>query len=440
MTMLKCTTGLIAVTLMISAACTPDGSIPIPTGDGSGTNSGGGGTGTGGSGGSGGGGSTGGGGSSGTSTPPPRPSVPDPADGERNVVLESRVGGLCVYLDWAMSNATDYDVYLEKDWIWTSQGPGRAWSSYGGSDTWMCTMAYDTTYFWKVVAKNPAGTTEGPVWSFTTGPAPGGGGGGGGTSEQLTEGVHSYTLQAAEAKRYRLPLRQGQTAIVNTSVQDNATDVDLFAYAPSGTQPVASSTHNAGLPDNVHFVAATSGDYAVEVVNIAGSRAASFSMDYQKLPANSESASALNGVYRILQSNGQSIGESMAEWWVFANGSLTSYYGWLRGADFGLSEDIKYWVDARTGAVTAVHTQGMTLSVRIIQANTTQNGSATQLNLHIGITATDGADSASVDQTYAFSGQVGSGGQSLTGNVHNVVSAEGATIVDWTGSITLGRE
>ncbi len=45
---------------------------------------------------------------------------------------------------------------------------GTGWSFY-----WYESLAEETTYYWRVDAKNAAGTTRGDVWSFTTGRATG---------------------------------------------------------------------------------------------------------------------------------------------------------------------------------------------------------------------------------------------------------------------------
>src|SRR5690242_10544716 len=67
-------------------------------------------------------------------------------------------------LTWAASSgATSYDVYFGtssspafvKNVTTTSYAPG--------------TLSNSTLYYWKVVAKNAAGSTSSSVWSFTTG-------------------------------------------------------------------------------------------------------------------------------------------------------------------------------------------------------------------------------------------------------------------------------
>ena len=293
---------------------------------------------------------------------PPAPDVPaspDPVDGASNVSIEDRVGGLCVFLDWAISDATSYDVYLQEDFVWETSGRGMSWSSGGGSDIWLCSMGHSRTYLWQVVATNAAGTTEGPVWSFTTEQDPGGvetlqvnagpnftidpemcisldGSFTGGQApytyawtapgwsipeqeteaivcpeetttfiftvrdsspginqvsdqttvtvrqppppDKLLDGAHTFTLDASEAKRYALLMERGETAIVNASMPDRETDIDIYSYEPDRDYPFADSANDAGRPENVTFTANTSGEYAIELVNMSSLRSAEFTL------------------------------------------------------------------------------------------------------------------------------------------------------------------
>ena len=90
---------------------------------------------------------------------PDAPASPNPADGATEFSTD-------VMLDWRdAARATSYDVYFGTD-------PTPDSGEYQGETAlsqWMLPAPqYDTTYYWKVVAKNAAGSTEGPVWSFTT--------------------------------------------------------------------------------------------------------------------------------------------------------------------------------------------------------------------------------------------------------------------------------
>ena len=87
---------------------------------------------------------------------PGAPSSPSPSNGATGVSTSPT-------LSWAASsNASSYDIYFG-----TSSNPplvGNTTStSYGRSG-----LSYSTPYYWKIVAKNSCGSTEGSVWSFAT--------------------------------------------------------------------------------------------------------------------------------------------------------------------------------------------------------------------------------------------------------------------------------
>jgi phospholipase D-like protein len=87
---------------------------------------------------------------------PGTPTSPSPASGAAGVSTSQT-------LTWSSTGATSYDVKFG-----TANPPpevttGQASASYAPSAT-----AAGTQYFWQIVAHNSAGTTTGPVWSFTT--------------------------------------------------------------------------------------------------------------------------------------------------------------------------------------------------------------------------------------------------------------------------------
>ncbi len=95
-----------------------------------------------------------------TLPPPGTPSTPTPADGATGISIDAD-------LDWAdCSNTDTYDVYFGTDPAPPLDG-NTAVSSYT-----LGTLLYNTTYYWKIEAKNGCGTTAGVVWSFTTEPCP----------------------------------------------------------------------------------------------------------------------------------------------------------------------------------------------------------------------------------------------------------------------------
>jgi hypothetical protein len=90
-------------------------------------------------------------------------SNPGPADGATGV---STGAGL----SWTTgSDATSHNVYFGTN---PAPGAGESEGNQAGTTFDPGVLAYATTYYWRTDEVNDAGTTTGPVWSFTTGAAP----------------------------------------------------------------------------------------------------------------------------------------------------------------------------------------------------------------------------------------------------------------------------
>ena len=95
-----------------------------------------------------------------TAVPPPTtPASPNPADGATGLSTSAT-------LSWSAANATSYDVKFG-----TTNPPPQVTTGQA-SALYAPALALGTTYFWQVVANNAAGSTAGPIWSFSTAAAP----------------------------------------------------------------------------------------------------------------------------------------------------------------------------------------------------------------------------------------------------------------------------
>jgi hypothetical protein len=93
-----------------------------------------------------------------TAQAPSAPTAPSPADGATGV-------GLNVTLSWTSVGAQAYDVSV---YVTGSSVPLRSFSNLSVPSVSLSSLASGTSYTWTVVAKNLAGSTAGPQWSFTT--------------------------------------------------------------------------------------------------------------------------------------------------------------------------------------------------------------------------------------------------------------------------------
>jgi hypothetical protein len=84
------------------------------------------------------------------------PTSPIPTTGATGVAITPT-------LSWSATGATSYDVSFG-----TTNPPPVVSSRQSGATYAPTALTRGTTYFWRVVARNAAGTTSGSVWSFTT--------------------------------------------------------------------------------------------------------------------------------------------------------------------------------------------------------------------------------------------------------------------------------
>jgi len=97
-----------------------------------------------------------------SNNPPNEPSSPSPTDGATDVDIDADLSWTCSDPD---SDTLSYDVYFGN----VSDPPLIA-SDIALTSYDLGLMNVEETYFWKIVAEDSFGaSTEGPIWSFTTG-------------------------------------------------------------------------------------------------------------------------------------------------------------------------------------------------------------------------------------------------------------------------------
>jgi hypothetical protein len=103
----------------------------------------------------------------GTNRPPKTPSSPNPANGATSIDVNKDVSWIGGDPDPTHDTVT-YDVYFG-----TASTPPKVTSNQSTTSYDPGTLAYSTTYYWKIVAwDNHGTTTAGPVWHFTTANVP----------------------------------------------------------------------------------------------------------------------------------------------------------------------------------------------------------------------------------------------------------------------------
>ncbi|MDK9699903.1 MAG: hypothetical protein OEM52_07160 [bacterium] len=94
-----------------------------------------------------------------TGPQPGLPATPSPINNATNQPFTN------LSLSWSATNATGYDVYLA-----TNNPPTTLVSTNQPITSFSApTLSVETTYYWRIVARNASGTTYGPIWQFTTG-------------------------------------------------------------------------------------------------------------------------------------------------------------------------------------------------------------------------------------------------------------------------------
>ena len=91
--------------------------------------------------------------------PPGIPANPSPGDAATNVPFNAT-------LSWSASGASSYDLDFGTVNPPSPLAAGLATTNYAPP------LAGNTTYYWRVTARNTLTTTSGPVWTFTTGALP----------------------------------------------------------------------------------------------------------------------------------------------------------------------------------------------------------------------------------------------------------------------------
>lgn len=149
-----------------------------------------------------------------TNNAPAAPSSPAPSDGLTNVLPDAD-------LSWTASDPDTGDALVYDVYFGTSDPPDTAATDLAGPVFDPGEMAYNTTYYWRIVARDSHGAeTSGPLWSFST-PAVGT------ITGQLTTTVTGQTAPVAGAT-----VTIVETGAVVTSAADGSFTFDAV---PTGS-------------------------------------------------------------------------------------------------------------------------------------------------------------------------------------------------------------
>ncbi len=182
------------------------------------------------------------------SNTPRVPSNPYPTIGQTNI-------GATPTLMWDCENGTSYNVYFGTD-----NPPTNIVSFEQSPNSYTITTPLTdlTTYFWKIVAFNSYGSTEGPVWSFTTTPTP--------DYRLLVESTGATGCLGGSAMHL--------IVITNTgTLRDSITDIfatsPLYACVTDSFNPVLLPGESVTIPFRVDLrTDATVGDFVTTTVSV----------------------------------------------------------------------------------------------------------------------------------------------------------------------------
>ena len=178
----------------------------------------------------------------GGNNPPNQPANPEPANGALSQAVNST-------LSWSCSDPNGdpltYDVYFG-----TANDPPLVSDSQSGTSYNPGALNNNTTYYWKIVAKdNQGATTAGPVWNFST-EATGSGGDTTPPEVQSAELLDSVSLKIIFSE----PLDQATAQ--NTSNYSITNSVDVISASLSGSEVTLTTTYHSP------------GAYTVSVINV----------------------------------------------------------------------------------------------------------------------------------------------------------------------------
>lgn len=97
--------------------------------------------------------------------PPTTPNSPVPEDGDNNV----SPGKFSRSLHWSGGDPHPLDNVRYDVFFGTVSSPPLVQSNWPYTDYWIGSLASNTTYYWRIVARDSSGVeSDGPLWSFTT--------------------------------------------------------------------------------------------------------------------------------------------------------------------------------------------------------------------------------------------------------------------------------